>query len=466
MGPAERLAQHLLPVVRVEGEDLRYAIDDRLAAYDCPGVSVAVIENGELAWAAGYGRIEPGGAAVDADTLFAGASISKPVTAMIALRLVERGLLRLDEDINGQLTSWKLPENALTREVPVTLRMLLGHRAGTTVHGFGGTFGPHEMPTVHDILEGRAPARNEPVRVDKLPGGDARYSGGGTTIVQLMIEEATGKSFAEVAQEEIFEPLGMTRSTFARPLPGALQANAAVGYENGEVIPYRYSSTASLAAGGIWTTASDYARFLIAARDAARGGRPDLLGGELAREMMRREGTNEFGLGWSLVGEGDERRFGHGGSNPGYQCESFLYEGSGKGAVVMTNSESGLIFYWEVFNGIADLYGWPGFLQPPKRIMTIPPSDFALYTGDFDIVSGVEMPLLRMFVSDGRLRSEIPGMRAGVQDVLLDDRGRMFNRNSPFESELVRDADGRVVEIVAYVGGTTEIMRAKRRGTS
>ena len=213
MGPAERLAQHLLPVVRVEGEDLRYAIDDRLAAYDCPGVSVAVIENGELAWAAGYGRIEPGGAAVDADTLFAGASISKPVTAMIALRLVERGLLRLDEDINGQLTSWKLPENALTREVPVTLRMLLGHRAGTTVHGFGGTFGPHEMPTVHDILEGRAPARNEPVRVDKLPGGDARYSGGGTTIVQLMIEEATGKSFAEVAQEEIFEPLGMTRSS-------------------------------------------------------------------------------------------------------------------------------------------------------------------------------------------------------------------------------------------------------------
>lgn len=463
MEPSQYLAGNLLPVVRVAGENVRYAMRDRLVAYACPGVSVAVIENGELSWAAGYGHVEEGGAAVDPDTLFAGASISKPVTAMIALRFVERGLLSLDGNVNEHLRSWKLPENDLTRQVPVTLRLLLGHRGGTTVHGFGGSFGPHEMPTIHDILEGRPPARNEPVRVDKLPGGDARYSGGGTTIVQLMIEEAAGKPFEQVAMEEVFGPLGMTRSTFARPLPEVLRANAAVGHENGGPIPNRYSSTASLAAGGIWTTASDYARFLIAGRAAAQGRRPDLLRHDLAAAMMERPSNNEFGLGWSLVGEGETRRFGHGGSNPGYQCESFLYEASGKGAVVLTNAESGLTFYWEIFNGIAEHYDWPGFLRAPKEVVPVPEAEMANYAGDFDIVSGVEMPLLRIFVEDGRLKSEIPGMRNGVQDMLLDKTGRMFNRNSPFETELIRGAGGQVDEIVAYAGGSTEIMRAKRR---
>ncbi len=463
MEASMHLAENLLPVVRVAGEDVRYTMHERLAAYGCPGVSVAVIEDGKLSWAAGYGVIEEDDALVDADTIFAGASISKPVTAIIALRLVERGLLKLDGDVNEHLVSWKLPENEFTRSVPVTLRMLLGHRGGTTVHGFGGTFGPDELPDIYEILEGKPPARNEPVRVDKLPGGDARYSGGGTTIVQLMIEEVTGKPFGEVAQEEIFGPLGMTRSTYARPLPAELQANAAVGYENGEAIPHRYSSTAALAAGGIWTTASDYARLLIATREAAQGRRPSLLRQDLAAAMMERPGSSEFGLGWSLVGEGDARRFGHGGSNPGYQCESFLYEASGKGAVVMTNAESGLILYWEIFNGIAERYNWPGFLRPAKEIVPIPEADMADYAGEFEIVSGVEMPLLRIFVEEGRLKSEIPGMRSGIQDVLLDKEGRMFNRSSPFETELIRGASGRVDEIVAYVGGTTEIMRAKRR---
>lgn len=464
MNPSEYLAENLMPVVRIAGDDVRYAMQDRLAAYDCPGVSVAVIEDGALSWAAGYGRVEKDGAPVDADTMFAGASISKPVTAMIALRLVERGLLGLDSDVNKYLRSWKLPENDFTREVPVTLRMLLSHRGGTTVHGFGGTFGPDELPTALDILEGRPPARNEPVRVDKMPRGDARYSGGGTTIVQLMIEEATGKSFEQVAQDEIFDPLGMTRSTFARPLPDPFRVNAAVGHENGEPIPYRYSSTASLGAGGIWTTASDYARFLIAGREAAHGKRPDFLCHDLAAAMMERPGNNEFGLGWSLVGEGEARRFGHGGSNPGYQCESLLYEAGGNGAVVLTNAESGLIFYWEIFNGLADRYNWPGFLQPPREVVPVPTAELANYVGDFAIVSGVEMPLLRIFAEDGKLKSEIPGTRNGVQEVLLDKTGRMFSRNSPFETELIRGEGGRVDEIIAYAGGSTEIMRAKRRG--
>lgn len=460
---AARLASNLLPIIRIEGEDVRYGMNERLAHYGCPGVSVAVIENGELSWAEGFGRLEEGGAKVDADSMFAGASISKPVAAMIALRLVERGLLDLEADVNDRLQSWRVPENEFTRQAPVTLRGLLSHRAGTTVHGFSGSFADQDMPGIYDILEGRPPARNAPVRVDTVPGNASRYSGGGLMIVQLLIEEASGKSFADVAREEIFEPLGMTRSTFVQPLPAELRDNAALGHEGGGIIAGRYCCTPGLAAGGIWTTPSDFARLLVAARDAALGRAGALLGVTLARDMMTRQGGGEFGLGWALIGEGPERRFGHGGSCTGYQCESFCYMDSGKGAVVMTNAESGQVFYWEVFNGLADLYGWPGFMAAPKQVVPIPEAEFARYVGDYDIVSGVEMPILRLFVEDGRLKSEIPGMRAGVQEVLLDQHGRMFNRNAPFETRLRWGADGKLVELVAVQGGSTEIMRAIRR---
>ena len=141
------------PVV-IKG-DPSWNILDRMKHYGIPGVSVAVIDQDRVVWAKGYGVMdvdtkEP----VTEKTLFVAGSISKPVAAMGALKLVEEGKIRLDDDINAALTSWKLPENELTAGHPVTLRQLLSHSGGTTVHGFRGYAEGEAVPSITDILDG------------------------------------------------------------------------------------------------------------------------------------------------------------------------------------------------------------------------------------------------------------------------------------------------------------------------
>lgn len=447
----------------IVGDDTRWTMEERLAHYACPAVSVAVIENGELAWSEAFGVLEAGGAApARPDTLFSGASISKPLTAAMVLHYVEQGRLDLDRNVNSYLTSWRLPENAFTAERPVTLRHLLSHTAGTTVHGFGGMPPGSELPTALDVLEGRPPALTGPVRVDKTPGESVRYSGGGTMIVQHLLEELSGKPFADLARELVFAPLGMERTTFVNPLPEALRDNAAVGHENGAPIPGKWVCVPQLAAGGVWTTAGDYARFMVACRDAWRGRSTPLFGKDLAEQMMTSQG-GLFGLGWEIMGEGSGRRFSHGGSNDGYQCEAMALLESGNGAVVLTNAESGLIFYWEVFAAIARTHGWSGFMPPARTLKPIPPEEMDRYTGVYDIVSGVEMPELKVWSENGELFTHIAGMRGGPNRTLRDQNGRLFNRSRPSETEVIFGADGRARELILRLFGVAEFMRMRRR---
>jgi CubicO group peptidase (beta-lactamase class C family) len=459
----EAVRTGLMPPMRIVGQDVRWHMDARLAHYDCPSVSVAVIEGGELAWAHAFGVLETGDPRpADADTLYSGASISKPIAAALALQRVERGVFDLDADVNRYLTAWRIPQNAFTREAPVTLRHLLSHTAGTTVHGFGGVAPGAALPTLLDVLEGRPPATTPPVRVDKRPGGAARYSGGGTLVVQLMLEEATGLPFAELARRDLLAPLGMTRTTFNNPLPPAWQANAAVGHGEGTVIPGRYICCPQLAAGGVWTTPADFARFMIACRAAWLGRPGAFLGQALAREMMTPQG-GEFGLGWELVPKDGDMLFGHGGSNDGYQCESKCFLERGDGAVVMTNADSGLLFYWEVFAGVARAHGWETFLPSAKEVVPIPEAELARYVGVYDIISGVEMPEMRIWVEDGALVTQIEGMRGGPNRPLMDRGGRLFNLNRPSETEVIYGPDGRAEELVVRAFGVTELLHMRRR---
>src|SRR5579864_53398 len=251
LSKADYLAKNLLPITRIVGENTHYSMDERLEHYACPGVGVAVIENGELAWSAGYGAIEAGKPArVQAETVFSGASISKPVAAVLALQMVERGVFDLDTDVNRYLKSWQVPSNEFTRQQPVTLRWLLCHKAGTTIHGFGRSPADKPLPAALDILKGKVAFMNgetNGVWVDKVPGGTTRYSGGGTTIVEQLLEDATHKRFHQLASENIFEPLGMNRSTFEMPLPERFQTFAAVGHEQGKALPEKFGSCAAIA---------------------------------------------------------------------------------------------------------------------------------------------------------------------------------------------------------------------------
>ncbi|MEI9994327.1 MAG: serine hydrolase domain-containing protein [Rhizomicrobium sp.] len=470
LSPAARLARNLMPITRVAGENIRWTMDERLAAYECPAVGVAVMEDGEVAWSEGYGHIEAGKPArVQADTMFSGASISKPVTAMLALQLVDRGVFDLDVDVNRYLKSWQVPQNEFTRQQPVTLRLLLSHRAGTTIHGFGAFDPAQPHPRALDILTRRVEFKNSStngVTVDKVPGGTVRYSGGGTTVVEQMLEDASGKPFHQLARENVFEPLGMTRSTFEAPLPERYRGNTAVGHEDGGPLPEKFVYVPAIGAGGIYTTAADYARFMLGCRDAWLGKPNAILGQGIAQEMMTPQGGGEFGLGWELFGSGANRRFGHGGSNAGYQCESTCYLEKGMGAVVMTNADSGLIFYWEVFAAVADQHAWPDYLRAEKHVREIPQAELSRYTGTYDIVTGVDAPAMRIWAENGTLRSEIKGMRGGPREIFMDQNGRFFNRMGPYETAVTYDANGQAHELAILRDGVTEIMRARRRAES
>lgn len=467
--PAEKVARNLLPVARIAGENLRWNMDERLAHYNCPGVGVAVIEKGELAWAAGYGALEDGKSGrVNGETMFSGASISKPVTAVLALQMVDRGIWDLDTDVNKYLKSWQVPLNEFTRQIPVTLRTLLSHRAGTTIHGFGGSVpGEGPLPVALDILRGKVTFRSgrstNGVTVDKLPGGTVRYSGGGTTIVEQMLEDATGKRFHQLARENVFEPLGMTRSTFEVPLPERYWPNAAVGHEAGKTLPEKYVCVIAIGAGAIFCTPADYARFMIGCRDAWLGKPKSILGQKLAQDMMTSQGGGEFGLGWELFDEGANLRFGHGGSNDGYQCESTCYLEKGQGAVVMTNADSGLFFYWEVFNAVADLYHWENFMLDVKHVRQIPEAELPHFVGTYDIISGVDAPEMKIWAEGGKLKTEITGMRGGAREIMMDQNGRFFNRMGPYETAITYDERGFAKELSMLRNGKTEIMRARRR---
>ncbi|HEX2591682.1 MAG TPA: serine hydrolase domain-containing protein [Rhizomicrobium sp.] len=466
--PAERLATNVLPIVRIKGENLRYTMDERRAHYACPAVGVAVIDGGELAWAAGYGDYEENGdRKIDENTMFSGASISKTYTAMLALQLVERGVWNLDANVNRYLKSWQVPENEFTKQEPVTLRWLLSHKAGTTIHGFGRY--PHDkpMPTALDILKGPVQFMNgttKGVFVDKVPGGTTRYSGGGTTIVEQMLEDATGKRFHQLASENIFEPLGMKHSTFEVPLPQRFHNTTATGHEGGAKLPEKFCSVPAVAAGAIFCTPADHARFMVACRDAYFGKKGAILNQQLAQQMMTIQGEHgEFGLGWEIMGTGPNRRFGHGGSNDGYQCESTCYLEDGKGAVVMTSADSGIIFYWEVFNAVADMYGWRDFMLEEKVVQKIPEEQFARWAGDYDLISGVDAPGMKIWGENGKLMSQIIGMRGGAREIMMDQNGRFFNRNGPYETAVVYDDNNIARELVVLRDGKTEVIRARRK---
>jgi CubicO group peptidase (beta-lactamase class C family) len=323
-----------------------------------PGVSIAVIHRGRIDWARGYGVRERGRSErVDSMTLFQAASISKPVSAVVALRMVEAGVLTLDEDVNRKLRSWRVPENEFTKNQPVTLRRLLSHSAGLNMHGVPSFASGVELPTLVQILNAECPASVEPVRPVVEPGTTYRYSGGGYIVLQLLLTDVAGRPFAPLAHKLVLIPAGMTSSTFEQPLPPEFQSRAAAGHlGDGTRVSGSWHTYPEQAAGGLWTTPRDLASFVIELWRSYHGLSDTLLPQRLARLMLTRQ-IDDFGLGF-LLPSGGVFRFQHGGSNVGYRCHLVLSVDIPDGVVIMTNGDSGEKVINEVFQAIALAYGW------------------------------------------------------------------------------------------------------------
>lgn len=369
-----RIERGLLRGARIKGVP-GVALEGRMRAHHVHGLSVAVIDGHRVVWAKAYGFAEVAQRSpVDETTLFQAGSISKPVAAAALLARVEEGKLALDRPINLALTSWKLPENDLTRKTPVTLAMLLSHTAGLTVHGFPGYAVGEAVPTVPQILDGVSPANTAPVRVASPPGSKFEYSGGGYTIAQLALVDIDRRPFPSILAETVFGPLGMSHSTYEQPLPPGKLARAAVGYDaTGEPIAGGRHTYPEMAAAGLWTTPTDLAAFGIELALASKGKSRRVLSPAMAARMLTKvaevQPGFDVGLGFFLERHGAVTYFGHDGDDEGFQAKLLMQADRGCGVAMMANSADGIPLMNELLRAIVAEYAWEGYpseLEPAK----------------------------------------------------------------------------------------------------
>lgn len=345
-------------------------LQEVLQRFRVPGVSVAVIKDFSVHWTKGYGVADvETGRPVENDTLFQAASISKPVTAMAALRLVQEGRFSLDDDVNKLLKSWQVPKSDDTRDRPVTPRALFSHTSGADDgFGFPGYEPAAARPTVAQILDGDKPSNVGRVLFARPPFQAYKYSGGGLTIMQLALTDLMGEPFPEIMRTRVLAPLGMTNSTYEQPLPGSLAGRAARAHNGqGRSMGAAWHVYPEQAAAGLWTTAGDLARFVIEVQRAVRGPAGAVLNQTTAREMVSPTGVGPYAVGLSIEKRNEGWYFGHGGSNWGFRCDLLGHVRKGYGVVVMVNGDAGGIVINEIEARVASAYNWDSLDKPLIR---------------------------------------------------------------------------------------------------
>ena len=373
----------LLPPVLFEGEP-GWTLAERMEHYKVPAVSIAVLRDGKIAWAAAYGLADrETGLGATPRTLFQAGSISKSVAAAGVLAAAARGRLSLETPVNGVLETWKVPENDVTRKAPVTLERLLNHSAGVTVHGFPGYAPGLPVPTITQVLDGVPPANTPPIRVDLLPGSQWRYSGGGYTIAQVALSDAMKKPFAPLLAELVLGPAGMSDSTYEQPLPEAGRPSAAAGYRgDGSPVPGKRHTYPEMAAAGLWTTATDLVKFAIGIQRSVNGAKGAILPPALAARMTAPL-LGDYGLGLSVQKHGNDTYVGHDGADEGFQALLLFHRDKGLGAAVMANSDNGIALAREILRGVARADAWPGYLAAPLKVAPGKAEDLAPLEGRY-----------------------------------------------------------------------------------
>ena len=335
-----------------------------------PGMSIAVIRDFEIHWARGYGIADVStGAKVDPDTLFQAASISKPVAAMAVLKAVQDGTFTLDQDVNTILSSWKVPASEHTAKQPVTLRGLLSHTSGTDDgFGFPGYKPNAPMPTLVQILNGEQPSNVGRVLVARTPLTAFKYSGGGITLVQLLMTDALKRAFPDMMRDTVLAPLGMRHSAYEQPLSAERDKNAARAHDRtGAARDAKWHVYPELAAAGLWTTSPDLARFGIELQKSLHGKSNRVLNRVTVQEMASPVGVGPFAIGMQMDKVGEGWYLNHGGSNWGFQCLLFVHKSKGYGFAAMTNADSGGRLIAEMRQRVAAAYKWDMLDQPLRR---------------------------------------------------------------------------------------------------
>jgi CubicO group peptidase (beta-lactamase class C family) len=412
----DRIENGLREPVAVRGAPTRtMRLADRMRELHVPGVSIAVIDHGRIAWTRAYGVADTdSGRPVTPATLFQVASISKPVAAVAAVR----SRIDLDADVNQRLRGWHVPANPLTAQHPVTARMLLSHTAGVSDDDLFGYPAAEPCPA---LLQSLAKAE-----VKSVPGSRYAYSSLGYAVLQQDLVDTTGRPFDALARDKVFAPLGMRDSLFAATLPAALAPRAAKGYElDGSPLPGGWHCYPEEAAAGLWTTATDLARFAIALQDAAQGRKPAFL----TRKQMETLLTpvrDDYGLGFQLDHAGREPVFHHSGSNPGYKALLWAYARTGQGAVILTNGDYGTTLIAEIMRAIAAEYGWEDWRPIERAAVRADPALFDGFIGSYavsNVVLRVERRGDRLYLAGPPLGPEpVELIPAGDHDFFVREK--------------------------------------------
>ena len=440
-----RIEADLRPVVVVRGRPPASprTLAELMAANHLTSVSVAVVDHGKIAWAKAWGLADvASNAPATPRTLYEAGSVSKPVAASAAMRLVEERRIVLDRPVNDQLKSWKIPDNALSAGHPVTLRHLLTHTGGLTVHGFPGYSAGAPVPSVVQVLEGKPPANTAAVVVEKTPGSEWSYSGGGITIAQLLMTEAAGESFPQLTEARVFGPVGMADSTYAQPLPAERAGQAATGYyASGSPVAGRFHTYPEMAAAGLWTTPSDLAKWAIALQRAYAGQPSTLMSRASARAMLT-PGLGEWGLGIQVTGKGQTLRFAHNGDDIGFKASLVGYLQGGRAIVAMTNGDDGAAVIAPLVQAIARAYGWKG-LAP--EVVDAAPLTAAQRQ---ELVGSYGHGILKVTLEGDEIQARFLG---GILEIIPQggDKYLVNLGSSTAPANVTRDSAGRIKTIVA-----------------
>jgi CubicO group peptidase (beta-lactamase class C family) len=446
----EQRIQHVIAgltggVVIKGDEHATQTLANRMKELRVPGVSIAVIHEGKIEWARGFGVRSLGGPPVTADTMFQAGSISKPLAAMAALRRVQEGKLSLDADVNTYLTSWKFAADPVAVGKSITLRELLTHTAGTTVHGFPGYATDEPVPTLLQVLDGEKPANTPAIRSEAAPGVHWKYSGGGYTIMQQVLIDTSKEPFPKLLRDSVLTPIGMTHSTYEQPLPRALQDFGATPYRaDGKPVEGGAHTYPEMAAAGLWTTPSDLARYAIEVEQSLAGKANHVLSVEMTRQMLT-PGIGHWGLGLEIGGTDSNPYFSHGGANEGFRNIFLAYEKSGDGAVVMTNSDAGIELGDEIIHSIADEYGWPDYRSAVRASVRVDPRILDQYVGMFELRKGFD---LTVTLENGQLIIQATG--EGKVPLYAETETKFFATVIPVGIEFVKDGQGKVTDLVLH----------------
>lgn len=451
-GEIEKVETNLIPPVFIEG-DSTWTIQSRMKHYNVPGVSIAVIKDYEIAWIKSYGVIDKESQLpVTSQTLFQAASISKPVSAYGALRMVEQNKIDLNRNINTYLKSWKIPDNEFTKEKKVTLKNLLNHSGGITVHGFLGYSPDLPTPTLLEIFNGKEPANSLPIFVDKIPEESFRYSGGGFTIVQQMMIDLEEKSFPLLMDDLVLQPLEMHNSTFDQPLQGAQLKVAATGYlPDGSITKGKRHTYPEMAAAGLWTNAEDLAKFTVNIQKTLKGESEIVLSQSMTNTMLTPFVEDFTGLGFFINKKKDEIYFGHGGWDEGFSSELIAHMDKGYGVVVLTNSNHPE-FIAELIRSVALTYQWDAFVTLNKQ-MEIDANDLEKIAGRYQFK---DENTLEIYSSENKLFRKNLGEKP-VELLKISDTSYISRNDDERIVQFIMDPESQDYEmIIRYHSGNLD----------